>query len=151
MINKINLDGKDYSIQSNNIKVVEIKGTVEDETIRFEQDVFIDFSKNIRFEIYMNSSLCGGYVAYTDIQGNGVLMFSDLKTGERYDVDEIKLDGMLFYFNNVEFIMNSNFWLMWTEENFKNIFQITELTDNVTMKLYYIEADELTTFCHIEL
>lgn len=146
-LNKINVKGVDYSLDG--VKVLELKA----ERMNYEDgfawyfnkdDIYIDVNKKIRFEIYRNNELRYGYIVFVDNKDE--LKFCSIEDGSINSTDTIEIVGFCWAFNYDAFERYGEFYYSVDNSNVE-----FNANDNVVLKLYYCEADELSTTYFFEI
>lgn len=143
-IEKIKLNGVDYGVGGgDNIKTVEIKGVWNDGGYRIELDnIFIDISKNVRFELYSNNKIHTGFIIkekeYTEFD-YPTLSFYGIEDGAENIVEYTGIDSYIFELCFADFEKIANVYL-----SINALFWELNETDNVVIKLTYVEANELS-------
>lgn len=143
-LNKINVKGVDYSLDG--VKVLELKGErseYEDGFVWYfgKGDIYIDVNKKIRFEIYRNNELQYGYIVFIDNKDE--LKFCSIEDGAINNADTIDIDGFYWAFNYGVLERYERYGEFYYSVDNSNV--EFNANDNVVLKLYYCEADELST------
>lgn len=146
-LNKVNIKGVEYSLDG--VKVLELKA----ERMNYEDgfawyfnkdDIYIDVNKKIRFEIYRNNELRYGYIVFVDNKDE--LKFCSIEDGSINSTDTIAIVGFSWIFNYDAFERYGEFYYSVDNSNVE-----FNANDNVVLKLYYCEANELSTTYFFEI
>lgn len=132
------------------IKTVEIKGVFEDAWGDFtKEDLLIDYFKNFKFEIHNGNELLGRYFVWIDKEGK--LMCYDIFNNTRDLLAEIFYEsGYVFYYDFNDSGMFGTFSFVISQTTFQEMYGVDEY-DNIKLKLYYVEANELTAPLNYEV